>query len=854
MDETSKGGTGKQKLSGRERCVWAATILFALAVIGLATLPEALRFGMILALERQGATDVEIEDVDFNPFSGRFHVHGVSLTGPRGGGLSEEDFEINLDWLPFARKRFFSPTLSVSGIRIDLERTADGHWIVGGLPVPAGEDGGPARPEGPGRRSGPWGLGLGSFDLRNVEVRIRDPLFTQTVLLERFTMDRARSWAPDEESRMLLEARIGEGRLRLTGRARPFAAEPRARFEMVLDALDLGPYRRLLEPAGITELAALLDVDLKIDLTAGRPGPPGGIEETGTHPGWAGSVSLAGSAGLSGLDAALRQGASSLRLGVGEFRWKGEAGYDLIADRTRGDLRGTATLAVADATIQDADAERTLLEIPKLAVNDLRILGLNSAEIAGIVITGARLIDRTVGKATGSDGPRQIALLEEIRIEDLALAADPPAVEVGRLTIGGLDGFLARTKDGTLELQALLAGLAKDVAAKEVKEPQEMKATGVPVGMPPVFRFGAFRISKGSRIVVADQSSTPPVRIVLEEFDLKAGPADLTSEGGRTPLALGARFGDYAPFELAGEAGYGKQGPEADLTFSLEGFDLKALSSYAEQTIGNHIRNGQLDAKATVGIAEERLDAEADITVRKLDLARSETGRDTFSQKFGMSAGLALSMLEDKKGVIQLKVPIEGDLTDPKFRVHSVVQLALGKAIQSGAMAYFAPLGLSLVSNVVLPPGTTFVIGKLVGWATEIRFDPVSFRPMEAVPDPRSLERMEKMAALLRDRPKVSVIVCGKAVPADAAALAARKADAQKKKKTNDSKPVAEGKNPEKPGPEPSTILEDLARDRAEAVKAYLVGERGVSAKQILICRPEVEEREDATPRAEVSL
>ena len=47
-------------------------------------------------------------------------------------------------------------------------------------------------------------------------------------------------------------------------------------------------------------------------------------------------------------------------------------------------------------------------------------------------------------------------------------------------------------------------------------------------------------------------------------------------------------------------------------------------------------------------------------------------------------------------------------------------------------------------------------------------------------------------------------------------------------------------------------VLMQLARNRSEALKDYLVEKQGVAAERLFICHPQIDKEEEALPRVEL--
>jgi hypothetical protein len=105
---------------------------------------------------------------------------------------------------------------------------------------------------------------------------------------------------------------------------------------------------------------------------------------------------------------------------------------------------------------------------------------------------------------------------------------------------------------------------------------------------------------------------------------------------------------------------------------------------------------------------------------------------------------LAIALLEDADGVIDIGLPVRGDINDPKFSFGQLI----GKAL------------VNLITKIATAPFR--VLGAIVGGATGENFDAIAFEPGDAaVPAPEK-EKLKKLAEALQKRPQLKLEVQGR--------------------------------------------------------------------------------------------
>ena len=120
---------------------------------------------------------------------------------------------------------------------------------------------------------------------------------------------------------------------------------------------------------------------------------------------------------------------------------------------------------------------------------------------------------------------------------------------------------------------------------------------------------------------------------------------------------------------------------------------------------------------------------------------------------------LAVALLKDRKGRIEIDLPIRGDLNDPDFKYGKVVLSTL----------------LNLLTKIVASPFT--LMGKLIpggGDGEGLQF--IEFHPGNATVPDGELKKLEALAKGLEERPGLRLDITGTADPAlDRAAIGMRK-------------------------------------------------------------------------------
>ena len=147
-------------------------LLLVLARIGLAPLTSRL---IVDGLARQGV-DSQIDDVSFDIGDGRFVLTGLKAESDGKQVLTLDRVEIDWSWADLWKQRLVLDAVSVSGLDIDAEQSADGKLVIAGIDLSAA----PADPQAAADTSAAqqpleWSLMLQRLGMNNTRVCFRQP-------------------------------------------------------------------------------------------------------------------------------------------------------------------------------------------------------------------------------------------------------------------------------------------------------------------------------------------------------------------------------------------------------------------------------------------------------------------------------------------------------------------------------------------------------------------------------------------------------------------------------------------------------------------------------------------------------
>jgi len=340
---------------------------------------------------------------------------------------------------------------------------------------------------------------------------------------------------------------------------------------------------------------------------------------------------------------------------------------------------------------------------------------------------------------------------QSLALQGLDLALAPPAKPRLLVREATLNDFYSRldiTEQGHFNLQDVAAtppDAAASGAAGAAAVAAPPAASAPPAGAPvadawPIdLDLGSTQLRNG-RIDFSDHFIRPNYSARLTELNgqigrLRSG----TREMAR--ISLRGRAADTALIDISGQLNPTAKPLALDIRAKATDLELAPLSPYAGKYAGYAIERGKLSMDVAYKIDDDgKLQASNQVILNQL----------TFGDKVDSPSAtqlpvlLAVALLKDRHGVIDINLPVSGSVNDPQFSVGGIVWKLilnlLGKAL-TAPFALLAGGGSDDLSLVEFQPGTA-------------RFSD------------SGRQSLAKVATALADRPGLTMTVTGAADPA----------------------------------------------------------------------------------------
>ena len=360
----------------------------------------------------------------------------------------------------------------------------------------------------------------------------------------------------------------------------------------------------------------------------------------------------------------------------------------------------------------------------------------------------------------------EVTSLHTLSLNKILATVDPTTVSIKEVGLQEPMAHLVVSPDGGLNIGRLVVVAPPSARAEEKPmEPQKAKSPPVPI------TIGMVKLTKAAA-TFRDNSVQPSVQTGI--FNLNGTIKGLSSKQlARADVDLSGRVGKGASLKIAGTVNPLSEDAFTDLTISLGGMDLTAEGPYSRKYVGYGLSKGKLSLDLKYKISQKLLEAENRVVVDQLTFGERVDSPDATS----LPVMLAVALLKDRQGRIDIDLPIRGDLKDPDFKY--------GKAVLS--------VLLNLLTKIVASPFT--LIGSLIpggGDAEELQY--LEFDPGVVAIAGTELKKIEAITKGLEERPGLRLEVTGTADPVrDRNVLALEKLKAQLRAKWQQGKSASKG-------------------------------------------------------------
>jgi hypothetical protein len=259
--------------------------------------------------------------------------------------------------------------------------------------------------------------------------------------------------------------------------------------------------------------------------------------------------------------------------------------------------------------------------------------------------------------------------------------------------------------------------------------------------LPIVVNIGGIKLVDG-RVDYTDHFVKPNYSAALTELNGSLGAFSSTTRD-MAALQLHGRAEGTAILDISGQVNPLARPLALDIQAKATDLELAPLSPYAGKYAGYAIERGKLSMDVAYKVdADGKLEARNRVILNQLTFGNAIDSPTATK----LPVRLAVALLKDRNGVIDINLPISGSINDPEFSVGGIV----------------VKLIVNLLVKAVSSPFALLTGG---GGGDGPDMSAIEFRPGTAVLTDASAASLDKVAAALKDRPSLQLTITGTADP-----------------------------------------------------------------------------------------
>jgi hypothetical protein len=316
---------------------------------------------------------------------------------------------------------------------------------------------------------------------------------------------------------------------------------------------------------------------------------------------------------------------------------------------------------------------------------------------------------------------------DRLRLSGLEYSSEPARLRIATVTANAPYARLIIAPDQSLNVSKVLS-------APSGSNPAPIQQVeGRPTKAPPPLRvsIGAVRVTHGAANF-ADFWIQPNYAVNLQ--GMNGSILGLSSDPkSRAKVQFEGKVDRYAPAKIDGDINLLSAALYTDLKVSFKGVEMTSVTPYSGRFAGSKIEKGKLSIDVSYLVDNRTLQAKQKFIIDQLELGERVESPDAVR----LPLKLAVALLKDRNGVIDIDLPMSGSLDDPQFRMGPLIWKAFVGLLSKAATAPFA------------------LLGNLFGGGEEMNL--IEFDAGEATLDAAAQEKLASITKALTERPALQL-------------------------------------------------------------------------------------------------
>ncbi len=355
---------------------------------------------------------------------------------------------------------------------------------------------------------------------------------------------------------------------------------------------------------------------------------------------------------------------------------------------------------------------------------DMNVKGQLAFDASGVVFKGGFHLDDTT-----LDNKNGLPILSWSQIDEPLLSLSGQKLILGTVLIDHPYALVRINPDKSLNWNQMI----HPVHGPAQPNPTSTAAMKPSAAMPVTLQ-GVQLIE--SAIDFTDASLPTPFHVLLHHLDGQMGALNSQQPDQWSTLHLQGRVNQFGKVQMDGQLQPLLPSPRADVHMSLRDLEMPTLNPYSMAFAGYRIDQGMLNLQLDYILNQGRVNGKNHFRIDQLQLGPRISGSDAPD----LPLKLAVDVLRNNDGVIDLDVPVYGNLNDPEFNMRKVVMAAIGSSLK-----HIVDSPITLLSHL---------LGESEDALHHVTFDPGSYKLTQETRD-----RISRMAKVLNEHQRLLVFV-----------------------------------------------------------------------------------------------
>ncbi|WP_300453605.1 DUF748 domain-containing protein [Accumulibacter sp.] len=335
---------------------------------------------------------------------------------------------------------------------------------------------------------------------------------------------------------------------------------------------------------------------------------------------------------------------------------------------------------------------------------------------------------------------------KSLHLGHLDLRLNPNSLAIGEVALADFFARVIVSREGKLNLLQIVRQTATAPAAAPAKASEPAVATAEGKAVAPIataskpalpIKIGKITL-QGGDIRFSDNFIRPNYSANLKQVGGSISGLSSATDSVAS-LALRGSYDNIAPLTVTAKLNPLALAPYLDLEADVKGIEMTSLSPYSGKYAGYAIEKGKLSLFVKYKIENGQLTAENRLFLDQLTFGDQIASPEATK----LPVTLAVALLKNRNGEIDINLPISGSLDDPEFSIGGLVVKVIVNLLVKAVTSPFALLG------------SVFAGGE--------ELSTVDFDFGQAVITPAIQQRLEKLAQALLDRPALKLEIEGRA-------------------------------------------------------------------------------------------